>query len=105
MSMSKYLTVEIARPHRGYPCNHAERVECLTKGLLSWGWVQEAPDGYGRLILSFENHTICMGKRLLILKTTGNLAREKRISWQTVRGEKDMRSLFDDVEIFIYRLG
>lgn len=105
MDISKYLTVEIARPHKNYPCNHAERVECLSKGLLSWGWVQEEPDGYGRRRMSLENHSICMGKRLLILSTTGNLAREKRIDWRTIKGRRAMRSLFDDIEIFIYRLG
>lgn len=104
MDISKYLTVEIARPHKNYPCNHVERVECLSKGLLSWGWVHEAADGYGRPIMSFEDHTICMGKRLLIFKTTGKLPREKRIDWRTVRGRVAMRTLFDDVEIFIYRL-
>lgn len=107
MNRSKYLTAVIPQPHKKYPCNPAERIECLTGILRTWDWVDQPPDRWGRPVMEFNyQKTIAvLGKRQLILRSEQPYLRCRKIEWCKVNGKHSMRTLLDDIEIFVYRLG
>jgi hypothetical protein len=102
--MFNYKTVKLPKAHSKYPCDHAERVDCLSKALASWDWEQCQPDRYGRIVFRFKDTEVYLGKRNLVLQSISSKHRVKKIEWCNLRGTREMRSLLERIEAFAYRL-